>query len=331
METVDLRPMTLGEILDRTFRLYRNHFLLFVSIMAIPAAFSVPANVLLLSFEGPFMSSAFANPNRPPSFPNVAYFFGIFVASMMLLILFAVVYSLATAAASCAVADVYLGRAITLRAAYGRIRGKFWRLMGVIANVALRVFGLIMLAIFVIAAVGGIATALSGGALNSTNPVVILIFAFAVLAIYVGGFAVAVYLSLRYAVSIPVLMLENSGVLATIRRSVLLTRGRRGHIFLTLLVAVVIAYVGVMVFQMPFMIAMFLAMARGHWQSWLAFASSISGAVGSSLTGPIFMIAIVLLYYDARIRKEGFDLQYMMSTLDNPPSAPPVSAPEAAS
>jgi len=28
------------------------------------------------------------------------------------------------------------------------------------------------------------------------------------------------------------------------------------------------------------------------------------------------MIAIVLLYYDSRIRKEAFDLQFMLSSLD---------------
>jgi hypothetical protein len=30
MATLDLRPLSLGELLDRTFFLYRRHFLLFV-------------------------------------------------------------------------------------------------------------------------------------------------------------------------------------------------------------------------------------------------------------------------------------------------------------
>jgi Membrane domain of glycerophosphoryl diester phosphodiesterase len=330
METVDLRPMTLGELLDRTFHLYRGHFLLFVSIMAIPAAFSVPANVLLLTAEGPFLSSAFANPGRPPAAPDLGFLAGIFFASGVLFILFVLIYALAVAAASCAVADVYLGRTISMRGAYGRLRGKFWRLMGVVANIAIRVFGLIVLVFVVAAGIGAGFAFLSSSAFAPNNPIAPLLVGLSVFACYIGAFALGVYLALRYAVSIPVLMLENLGVLATIRRSVSLTRGRRGHIFLTLLVAVVIAYVGVMIFQMPFSIAMMLALARGHWPSWLAFASSISGAIGSSLTGPVFMIAIVLLYYDTRIRKEGFDLQYMMSALDNPPT-PAVAAPETVS
>ena len=36
MTAFDLRPLSLGEILDRTFGLYRRYFLLFIGISAIP-------------------------------------------------------------------------------------------------------------------------------------------------------------------------------------------------------------------------------------------------------------------------------------------------------
>ena len=45
METAELRPLSLGELLDRTFSLYRNHFWVFVGIMAIPASFGIPVNL----------------------------------------------------------------------------------------------------------------------------------------------------------------------------------------------------------------------------------------------------------------------------------------------
>jgi len=109
-------------------------------------------------------------------------------------------------------------------------------------------------------------------------------------------------------------------VFASIRRSVSLTRGRRGQIFLALLVAGIIAAAGNYIFQGPFIVATFIMTMAGHWPAWLAFASAAAGAIGSALTGPISLIAIVLLYYDSRIRKEAFDLQFMMSSLDK--SAP---------
>src|SRR5690242_20758800 len=36
-----LRPLSTSELLDRTFHLYRNNFLLFVGIMAIPQLFTL--------------------------------------------------------------------------------------------------------------------------------------------------------------------------------------------------------------------------------------------------------------------------------------------------
>ena len=45
MATLDLRPLSLGELLDRTFFLYRRHFLLFVGIAAIPYSFFFVVNL----------------------------------------------------------------------------------------------------------------------------------------------------------------------------------------------------------------------------------------------------------------------------------------------
>ncbi len=318
METVELRPLSLGELLDHTFRLYRNHFWLFVSIMAIPAAFYVPANALILSLQGSMMNSAVTAPGRPPVMPSPELIAGIVLGYLIFMIVFLTVYAIAVGAASSAVADVYLGRSSTVRGSYGRIRGRFWRSIGVVLNIALRLLGLLVLVIGVV--VGGFAAiGLAAGA-GRGSPVFAALLAIFVFFAYIAGLAFCVYFALRYAVSIPVLMIENLGVLATIRRSVLLTRGRRGQIFLALLVAGIIAGAGVAVFQWPFIIGMMVAAMRGHWTPWLAFASSVSGAVGSALTGPISMIATVLLYYDSRIRKEAFDLQFMMTSLDD--SAP---------
>lgn len=324
MESVDLRPLSLGELLDRTFRLYRNHFVLFVGIMAIPAAVWLPFNVLLLSFQGSFMSAAASNPGKPPFVPTPAEIIGLIAGMFGVLLLSALVYSVAVAAASCAVADVYLGRTATVRGSYGRIQGRFWRLIGVIINILLRMFGL-MVAVIAVFFGGMAAIGLLVGA-SRANPIFAALLVLALFFAYVAGLIFCVYFWLRYAVAIPILMIENLGVLATIRRSVFLTRGRRGHIFLALLVAVIIAYAGLFILQMPFSLAMVISAARGHWSQWLAFAAAVSGSIGSALTGPISMIAIVLLYYDSRIRKEAFDLQFMLSSLDRPaPAAGTVS------
>jgi len=53
--------------------------------------------------------------------------------------------------------------------------------------------------------------------------------------------------------------------------------------------------------------------------------------LSTSLVGALGTIAITLIYYDQRVRKEGFDLQLMMSTLEGggQAAAAPAGAPGA--
>jgi Membrane domain of glycerophosphoryl diester phosphodiesterase len=315
VETAELRPLSLGELLDRTFTLYRNHFWVFVGIMALPASFGIPVNYLILSFQGSLMVA----PGKPPQMPSPGLIFGAFAGYFAFVVLLLFVYSIAVAAVTHAVSEAYLGRSSTVRDSYRSIQGKFWRLMGVVSNIGIRMFGILMLVFMVIAGVGGalIAAAATGG-----QAVVAVALGFLILLLYAFGLVAAVYLALRYAVSIPALMLENLSVLAAIRRSVQLTRGRRGHIFIAFLLAWIVGLVGYIVFQAPFSIATMLALFRNqHLPAWLALSTAVAGAVGGATTGPISMIVVVLCYYDTRIRKEAFDLQFMMASLDRPSPA----------
>jgi len=325
VDAVELRPLSLGELLDRTFRIYRNHFFLFVGIMAMPAALLLPVNVLTLSRQNAQLNPAIAAASGPPTFPALNVIIGAIIGGVIGIVVFVALYSIAVAAASTAVSEVYLGRAATIRGAFGRIRGRFWRLIGVVINVFLRVLGIILLPLVVIG--GGFAWigySVGGG---TSSPAFVLIAIGGFFLAFIAAIVLYVFVALRYAVSVPVVMLEDLGVLATIRRSVFLTSGRRGHIFLVLLVAGIIASVGVYIFQMPFTIAMMFTAMRGHPSALLAFATAAAGAVGSAVTGPISMIAIVLLYYDSRVRKEAFDLQFMMSSLDTVAPTPGAISP----
>ncbi|HEY4710953.1 MAG TPA: glycerophosphoryl diester phosphodiesterase membrane domain-containing protein [Candidatus Acidoferrales bacterium] len=315
METAELRPLSLGELLDRTFTLYRNHFWVFVGIMAIPASFGIPVSYISLAFQGNSVSAG-----KPTFTPAPGLILGYIAGFFAFAILLMLVHSIALAAVTHAVSEAYLGRRSTVRDSYRSIHGKFWRLMGVILNVALRLFGLLVVVFAVIAGVGAVligALAVARGQAVVAAATVLL-----VLLLYILGLAAFVYLALRYAVSIPALMIENLGVFATVRRSVQLTRGRRGQIFIAFLLAAIIGYVGFIVFQAPFTIATLIALFRNHHlPTWLALLASISGAVGGTVTGSISMIVLVLCYYDTRIRKEAFDLQFMMASLDRPSPA----------
>lgn len=230
------------------------------------------------------------------------------------------------AAITYAVSEANLGRRTTIGAAYKSVRGKVWRLFGVALNIILRLIGIMMVVGVVVGGVGalimagmvGAGTAVSGRA----GPAAVIVVVLFALALYAFAIAAMVYLALRYAVTIPALMLENLSILAAIRRSVQLTRGRRGQLFVSLLLAGIISAVGSIVFYFPFYIPLMIAMTRNHTvPTWLSLMSSVSAAIGGSITSPIFWIVLALCYYDTRIRKEAFDLQFMMASLDRPAPA----------
>src|SRR5437879_7188931 len=136
----ELRPLSLGELLDRTFTLYRNHFWLFVGIMALPQLVIVILSLLLQRFMSPFLAVP-ASSGSPPAPAEMArilggFFFGALVGGVV----YYIVYAMALGATTFAVSDVYLGRPATVQSAYRNVRGRFWSLLGLIFLILLVLF-----------------------------------------------------------------------------------------------------------------------------------------------------------------------------------------------
>src|SRR2546427_4523030 len=79
----------------------------------------------------------------------------------------------------------------------------------------------------------------------------------------------------------------------------------------------------VIVLQGPFLAAILMSKG-GQIALWLRSVTVILGGASRALSGPFLMIGLSLIYYDARVRKEAFDLQVMMAALG--PAAPPAGA-----
>jgi hypothetical protein len=298
-----LQPLSLGELLDRAFTLYRRHFWRLVGIMAIPSCLFIPIRFFVLRSNGnPFLRS-----KAPPQAHASMVSFGS-------LFLIWVIYSLAQGAVTYAAADLYLGRTSTVRGALSKIRRCFWKIIGLIFNVGIRVFGLMFL-IILCGAIGGglLAAILYGGSMGVGK-----FGAFLILGLVILGLGLGFWFSLRYMVSMPAMLLEDIKGRVAIRRSVELSRGRRGSLFVAVLLGVVVSYAAAIAFQGPFYLAIALTNIRGQLPTWLALAMSVSSTLGGAMAGPVLMIVIVLYYYDLRIRKEGFDLQLMMASLADP-------------
>ena len=51
---------------------------------------------------------------------------------------------------------------------------------------------------------------------------------------------------------------------------------------------------------------------------WLQIVTAIAGGLGGVITGPLLAITMALIYYDLRIRKEGFDIEAAMIQTQTP-------------
>jgi hypothetical protein len=144
MAALDLRPLSLGELLDRTFFLYRRHFLLFIGIAAVPyLAILVPVLAGLILYGLPAHS-------RPPSFVLAAEAVGIVLIILVVIAVF-VAFLYSAGASVFAISEIYAGRHPSIRGSFRLVRGKGWILLGVMF-----LSGLIMIAGFIALIIPGI-------------------------------------------------------------------------------------------------------------------------------------------------------------------------------
>src|SRR5271165_913543 len=126
MQQLDLRPLSLGEILDRTFSLYRRHFLLFLGIAAIPQLFMLGVNLIQVLVLQP-IPKAGGHVSSPSS---GIFAFGI-IGAILGLFVYIVVYLFAHGGTIYAVSDLYLGRPTTIGESLKKMWGQLLNLLGV--------------------------------------------------------------------------------------------------------------------------------------------------------------------------------------------------------
>jgi len=257
-----LRPLTIGELLDRTFFYYRRHFVLFLGIAALPS-------VVLLVFQ---LASVLARFNEGGPLVTV-------IITLTTLFVYLVTGTLAQGATVVAVSQILLVRETSIAEVFTSIRPRIGELIRISVNVGVRVMlGLLLL--------------------------------------IVPG----VLLALRYSLTIPVAVLEETGVSASLSRSATLTKGHLGRILLVyfLLFALIIVISMMWPFLTMAVAAMFSSAVRaGQQPVWVQVVLQFGNFVSQALLSPVMTIALTLVYYDERVRKEAFDLEHMMVQLDS--------------
>ncbi len=316
---VELRPLTLGELLDRTFTYYREHFWIFVGIMA-PAEIVVIGSALAVqAFTLPAARQAMAGRPSDP-LQALALLAPVYAVTLLTALVSSMAHTVVLAASSSAVSKFHLGGSIGIAEAYRSLRGSVARLaglFGLFVLITIGAFALVFLGVFNLFGLVAIVARSFGPAGQVAAVVLGLLALLATLA----GMVLVFILLLRFALSVPALILEHLGPMRALRRSRFLAKGSVGRIFLACLLMYLIIAVVSFTFQAPFTVAgLIMGFKFNHNPLWLAAPSTISGGIGAALSYPILMIVLTLFYFDARVRKEGFDLQVMMSA--NAPESP---------
>ncbi|HEX2924327.1 MAG TPA: hypothetical protein VHS28_09900 [Chloroflexota bacterium] len=151
------------------------------------------------------------------------------------------------------------------------------------------------------------------------------------MAITIIGIPVAIYFGVCWTLSIQAMLFQGLGPWPAMRRSRALVRGSWWRTALILFLLSVMVGVIQMAFSVPQWVLIGVAVAISgpaaalHGGPIFVSASVLSnliGVVSQLLILPFSVICMMLLYYDLRVRKEGFDLELRareMGGVDRPP------------
>jgi hypothetical protein len=298
---IQVQPMGVGEILDRSFRLLRQYFWLFFVIIFIPQAVFFVVNFGLQFLVSGDVTQDFS--------ATMGAGFG--VSALLAVIIFLVLQFWAQGALIHAVSETYLGHSTSIKGSYGAMRTRLARLIGTMVLWSILVFGVpALFGIFAAVVVPGLAMMGLGGFLTGIIAVVAVI-----LAIWIFT-----TLFLNWLLADKVVVLEQSGWMKALRRSKELMKGRTEPGFwksiktkasLIILVGFLIGLGIHLLFQLP---GVLLGIVFSEGLAVITL-QGVLNMVAVSLATAYTAIAMILFYYDIRVRKEGFDLKMMAEKL----------------
>ena len=270
-----LQPMGFTEILDIIFSLYQNHFQLILSICTVYFVLTLGMN--LLTGISIFFFESSGIQGRAIAIDLVGVGITIVVA------LFSV------GALLFAGAQAFLGKQISASAAFGQVTRRFGSYLG-----SSLLLGLIV----------------------------------GLLAITIIGIPFAIYFATRWGFYAQAVLIEEHSATNALKRSRELVKGAWWRVFGIMLAIFLLAFMiqAVLQFSLLFvfgftgeisgeggLLEMFRRMFSPELTAWDGLAAyviqSFINDVVNSLMLPLTPVGITLLYFDQRIRKEGFDIE----------------------
>jgi hypothetical protein len=275
-------PHSLGDLLDFSFRFFRLRFLKLFSLAAIFAVIQFVLTVIAY-ITGSQLLGGFFN--------IVNGILGIFLNLGL------ITYVLTS----------FAGRELSIGAALSEGAGYFWSYFGMSILIGLAVFGLMIPGGLIFAfAVSGIQFATSGGSVIGYMLMILIAF------LLIG--VPLLYLGTRWAVAGQALVEERAGATGALGRSWALTAGHFwrcfGYFLLVGFLTLLIVYVPAVL--MGALLVFFPPAMRDAAQ--IAINAVLTLLV--ALWTPFSIVALVMLYFDLRIRNEGLDVEMRVQLME---------------
>ncbi|MEE6273430.1 glycerophosphoryl diester phosphodiesterase membrane domain-containing protein [Georgenia sp. MJ206] len=294
---IPLRPLTLGEIYDGAFRAIRTNPAVMFGLSAIVVGVST---LIELALIGTFLSDletfVLSGSTDFEGVVNAGSLAGVLLAALATS--FATV--ILTGLLILSVSDSVLGRKISIGGVWQRARGQMWRLVGLtlLLGVGGTVAGFAAILLFV-GIVAGLA-AVSGD--------LVVLGVLLGLVVFIGLGLVLAWLGVRTMLASPAIMLERTGVLASIARSWRLSRRSFWRLLGIMLLTLVLLAVLQGILSVPFTIVGTIIGGTTS-PTWPLILQFLGQAIGSAVAIPFVSAVLALLYIDVRMRREALDVE----------------------
>ncbi|HYP52096.1 MAG TPA: hypothetical protein VEQ42_01065 [Pyrinomonadaceae bacterium] len=312
-----MTPLGAGDLIDRTIRLYRQHFLALVRASAPPVVVSIAGAVLLT------VSSRAISETQ--SFERLLFYLALAAFAVLLTFAGFVLQLVVMGGASYTlVRHLLWGEAVTTRAIYRSVRSRFWALLlvavlsvvwfAVAATAALFVLYVVVIVVVLAGVIVGTA-ARTGGQF--------MVWAAAVFGTVgiVGAIVLSLWLFFllagRAAYVPQVLLVEGRSVSDAVSRSLSLASGNVRRLMAMFLFTTFATYSAMMLLLIPLGWYGYLqgvnpfVLNETEWPVWYAISYQVVTQSSTILLTPVWMLGLSLLYLNERVHREGYDIELL--------------------
>ena len=313
-DNLALAPLGAGDLIDRTIRLYRHHFLTLIRTAAPPVFVSAVGSVMFtISWRGFELTGSSAR--------LALYFVGIALGWILSVSGPFFLLIILGGASRNLVAHLLWQEPVSARTIYRNVRTRFWGLFGaaMLTAVCATVVGLLTFFIWSIALTLTLSLfsviMVSGGGSEALSILIILLALLYVLLALLFFFWVMGHLAY-----VPqVMMIEGRRVFDAVSRSISLARGNARRLLAMFLFTTFATYAALMLLLIPLIWYGHLqginisplTFSQADWPIWYAIGYQVVGQVASILLMPVWMLGLSLLYVDERVRHEGYDIELL--------------------